>query len=244
MFQGLFVALAAALTLPGSSGQSGPSGAPGPPGHSAALTTTELTWLAAAAPALAFSRAQQLPLSVMVQTQTTAGQSPMGLAVIGDHCVLALAVRGKPEAQARLDRIAPGWRNPAIEAIAAHELGHCWRHLQHTGGTLLSGLIDSNGFSQASDGAADLLKNMWRTRPDNGVADRVGLAWTLQRQPSRYGEVHAWQAGLRADQAVDTGPHDTRVWVRLAEDKAAFKPAGSLFEQAESLWQAGLLEDS
>jgi hypothetical protein len=107
---------------------------------------------------------------------------------------------------------------------------------------LPSGLVEINGFRQVSDEDADLLKNMWRTRREEGFADLVGLAWTLQRYPSRYNEVHAWHVSLRADQAVDTGPHDTRVWIRLAKDKAAFKPARSIFEQVEPLWQAGLLE--
>ena len=232
MFQGLFFTLAAVLTLSG------------PPSHAAALTATESTWLAAAAPVLAFSRAQRLPLSVMVQPQDTPGQTPIGLAFIDGRCVLVLSMRGNPEAQALLDRIEPGLRNPVIEAIVAHELGHCWRHLQHTWGTLPSGLMEINGFSQLSDGAADLLKDMWQTRREEGFADLVGLAWTLQRNPSRYDEVHAWQDRLRADPAVDSWPHDTRVWIRLARDKAAFKPAGSIFEQVESLWQAGLLEGS
>ena len=230
MRQGLFFTLAAVLALSGT------------PSHAAVLTATESTWLAAAAPVLAFARAQQLPLSVMVQPQDTPGQTPIGLAFINERCVLVLSMRGNPEAQAMLDRLEPGLRNPVIEAIVAHELGHCWRHLQHTWGTLPSGLMEVNGFSQVSDEAADLRKDMWRTRREEGFADLVGLAWTLLRNPSRYDEVHAWQVSMRADQAVASGPHDTRVWVRLAKDKAAFKPARSIFEQVETLWQAGLLE--
>jgi len=48
---------------------------------------------------------------------------------------------------------------------------------------------------------------------------------------------------LRADQAVDTGPHDTRVWVRLAGDPTRFVQADSIFEQVEPLWTAGLLAE-
>jgi len=45
---------------------------------------------------------------------------------------------------------------------------------------------------------------------------------------------------LRATQAVDTGPHDTRLWVRLAQDRQAFGKAALVFDQAQPLWVAGL----
>jgi len=68
----------------------------------------------------------------------------------------------------------------------------------------------------------------------------VGLAWTLKHHPDRYEAVHAWHVQLRAEQAVDTGPHDTRLWVQLARDRQAFVPALSIFEQVRPLWVAGL----
>ena len=230
MFQGLLLTLAAVLTLSS------------PPGQAAALTATESAWLTAAAPVLAFARAQRLPLSIIVQPQDTPGQTPIGMAFIDGHCVLVLSMRGNPDAQALLERVEPGLLHPVIEAIVAHEVGHCWRHLQRSWGKLPSSLMEMEGFSQVSRQDAALLKDMWRTRSEEGFADLVGLAWTKQHNPSRYDEVHAWQARLRADQSVDTGPHDTRVWIRLAKDKEAFKPAGSIFEQVEPVWQAGLLE--
>ncbi|GCL63746.1 hypothetical protein [Pseudaquabacterium pictum] len=206
-----------------------------------ALSPTELTWLRAAAPVLAFARAERLPLHVLVQPQDTPGQTPIGMAFIEGRCVLVLSMRGNPEAQATLDRMPPGLLGPVVEAIAAHELGHCWRHLQQTWGTLPSGLMELSGFSQVTPEQEVLLKDMWRTRREEGFADLVGLAWTLQHHPQHYAAVHAWHVRERAEQAVDTGPHDTRVWIRLAEDPAAFGPGGSVFERVAALWQAGLI---
>ncbi len=207
----------------------------------AELNTTELIWLKAAAPVLAFARAEKLPLKVLVQPQDTPGQTPIGMAFIEGNCVLVLSMRGNPEAQATLDRMPPGLRGPVVEAITAHELGHCWRHLRQTWGTLPAGLVDLSGFSQVTAEQEVLLKDMWRTRREEGFADLVGLAWTLQQHPQHYAEVHAWYTRERADQAVDTGPHDTRVWIRLAQDTAAFGRAGSVFERVDALWQAGLV---
>lgn len=221
--------LAAALACPGAAGA-----AP-------ELSATELAWLRAAAPVLAFARAEQMPLHVLVQPQDTPGQTPMGMAFIEGRCVLVLSMRGNPEAQATLDRMPPGLQGPVVEAIAAHELGHCWRHLRQTWGTLPSGLVELSGFSQVTAEQAVLLKDMWRTRREEGFADLVGLAWTLLHHPQHYAAVHAWHVRERAEQPVDTGPHDTRVWIRLAQDTAAFGHKGSVFERVAALWQAGLV---
>ena len=102
--------------------------------------------------------------------------------------------------------------------------------------------MELSGFSQVTAEQALQLKDMWRTRREEGFADLVGLAWTLLHHPQHYAAVHAWHVRERAEQPVDTGPHDTRVWLRLAKDKTAFKAAASIFEQVDALWQAGLLE--
>ncbi len=204
------------------------------------LTPTEQRWLTAALPVLAFARSRQLPLDIIVRPQATPGDTPLGMAFVDGRCKLVLAMRGNPEAQATLDRIEPGLVGPVVEAIAAHELGHCWRHLQNTWGTLPPGLHDLSGLQRVTVEQAELLQDMWRTRREEAYADLVGLAWTLHRNPAHYEAVHAWHVGLRAQQAVFTGPHDTRKWVRLAQDKAAFGPADSVFEQVEALWEAGL----
>lgn len=206
------------------------------------LSAAEMRWLQGAAPVIAWAERHAMPLDIVVQPQDTPGQTPMGMAFLEGRCLLVLSMRANPEAQATLDRVEPGLRGPVVEAIVAHELGHCWRHLHRTWGTLPAGLKDISGFSRVTPEQADLLKEMWNTRREEGFADLVGLAWTLQRHPTRYDEVHAWTVRLRADQPVQTGPHDTRVWVRLAADKTMFKPGVSIFEQAEHVWVAGLLE--
>ncbi len=211
------------------------------PAHaSVELTPTEQVWLTAAIPVLAYAREQQLPLDIVLRPQATPGDTPMGMAFVDGRCKLVLAMRGNPEAQATLDRIQPGLVGPVVEAIAAHELGHCWRHLQQTWGTLPAGYSEFTGLQRVTAEQAELLQDMWRTRREEAYADLVGLAWTLQHHPARYDAVHAWHVGLRAQQAVYTGPHDTRKWVILALDKTAFGPAASIFEQVGALWETGV----
>ena len=213
----------------------------GPAGAAVDLTATELTWLEAVVPVLSYAREQRLPLDIIVQPQPTPGETPLGLAFVDGRCKLVLSMRSNPEAQATLDRIPPDLVGPVVEAIAAHELGHCWRHLKHSWGSLPAGMQAASLGDRLTPEQVALLTEMWRTRREEAYADLVGLAWTRQHHPARYAEVHAWYVRLRAEQAVATGPHDTRLWVRLASDPAKFSPAASIFEQAEPLWTAGLL---
>jgi hypothetical protein len=205
------------------------------------LTDTETAWLDAAVPVLRFAQQQGLPLDIIVQPQAAPGETPMGLAFVDGRCKLVLSMRGNPQAQATLDRIEPGLRGPVVEAIAAHELGHCWRHVSGVWGTLPAGMNELTVFARLAPEHASLLKDMWRTRREEGFADLVGLAWTLRHNPRRYAEVQAWHEQLRAEQAVETGPHDTRVWVHLARDRTRFASSGSIFEQVRALWVEGLL---
>ena len=207
------------------------------------LTATERRWLEAAVPVLSYARAIRLPLDIIVQPQDTPGETPVGMAYVDGRCKLVLSMRGNPEAQATLDRIPNELLGPVVEAIAAHELGHCWRHLRQSWGTLPSGLKAPPLGGRLTPAQIELLSEMWRTRREEAFADLVGLAWTLRHHRARYAQVHDWHVQLRSEQAVDTGPHDTRVWVRLAGDPTRFVQADSIFEQVEPLWTAGLLAD-
>ncbi len=212
--------------------------------HAIDLEPVERAWLEAALPVLQFAREQGMPMDIVVQPQPTPGETPLGMAYVAGRCKLVLSMRGNPEAQATLDRVEPALRGAVVEAIAAHELGHCFRHTSHGWGRLPAGLTDTSDFARLSAEHTELLRAMWRTRREEGFADLVGLAWTLARNPDRYDAVHDWNTRLRAEQQVDTGPHDTRVWVKLAADKARFSAAPSIFERVQALWRAGLLAGS
>jgi hypothetical protein len=213
-----------------------------PPAAAAAaeLSALERRWLLAALPVLQFAREQRLPLDIVVQPQAAPGETPLGMAYVDGRCKLVLSMRGNPEAQALLERIPPELLQPVVEAIAAHELGHCWRHVQQHWGTLPATVRDATADTPVAAEHAELLHDMWRTRREEGFADLVGLAWTLRHHHHRYEQVHDWHVRLRARPHVPSGPHDTRVWVRLAADKGRFKATDSLFEQVQELWQSGL----
>lgn len=207
------------------------------------LTATERAWLAAALPVLRFARDQRLPLDIIVQPQPTPGETPLGMAFVDGRCKLVLSMRGNADAQATLDDMPPDLVGPIVESIAAHELAHCWRHLQRDWGSVPAGLRASSQGGSPVDDPLRLLDDRWSERREEAYADLVGLAWTLRHHRARFAEVHAWYAQFRARQAADTGPHDTRRWVQLAADPTRFPPSASIFEQALPLWIAGLLAE-
>ncbi len=201
------------------------------------LTETETRWLQLSAPALAYAREQGLPLDIVVQPQPTPGHAPLAMAYLNGRCKLVLSMRGNPEAQASLEAIPPDLLKPVVEAMAAHELGHCWRYMRGAWHTLPAGFAPAQGEDPAR---REQLHEMQQTRHEEAFADLVGLAWTLKKHPQHYAQVHAWFVKYRQDDTLPGSHHDTLAWVKLAAEPAAFTASGSLFEQAWPLWQQGL----
>ena len=208
------------------------------PAQAADLTEIEMRWLQAGWPVVGYARAQGLPLDIVVQPQARAGEPPLAMGFVDRRCKLVLSMRGNPEAQATLDGIPPDLLDPVVEAMTAHELGHCWRYVQGAWHT------PPAGFSGTPDEAADdpsmaaQRRDMRETRWEEGFADLVGLAWTQRQYPQHYRQVHDWFERFRADQPVPGAHHDTRAWLQRARDPAVFNDAATPFEQALPVWRS------
>lgn len=203
---------------------------------SAALTADETRWLQATAPVRAYAQEQGLPLDIVVQPQDADGLAPLALAYIDGRCKLVFSMRGNPAVQEALEGLDEAFAGLAIETMAAHELGHCWRYRQGDWHVWPSGFSMPAGEGGAISGRA----GMAATRREEGFADLVALAYVQQRRPDDYRAVQRWLAVVRDDQPVEGAHHDTRVWVRLAEDPAVWTARGNLFERAAVLWRSGL----
>jgi hypothetical protein len=206
-----------------------------------ALTETETRWLNAGWPVVAYAKAQQLPVDIIVQPDAKPGVAPLAMAFIANRCKLVLSMRGNPEAESTLEGVTPELVPVVIEAMTAHEMGHCWRYVQGAWHTLPAGFVETGDVPQLDQSLSEKWKVMRETRREEGFADLVGLAWTLQRHPHLYAQVHSWMANVRDDQPVPGSHHDTRAWVRLAQEPAVFGQAANPFEQVWALWQKGLL---
>ena len=208
---------------------------------SAELTALETRWLGAALPVLNYARGLALPIDIIVQPQARPNDVPMAMGFDGGRCKLVLSLRGNPDAEAQLAGVPPEAQGELIEAMAAHEIGHCWRYAQGAWHALPAGFVEVGQETAADPDLLAASRAMRETRREEGYADLVALAWTRHSHPGAYGLVYDWLSGLRREQPVAGNGHDTRAWVALARDGARFGAASRPFEDAAPLWREGLL---
>jgi len=206
----------------------------------AELTAQETRWLEAASPVLAYSQQIKLPVDIIVQPKAKAGDVPLAMGFDGGRCKLVLSLRGNPDAESVLAGVPEAEQPLLIEAMAAHELGHCWRYAQGVWHSLPAGFVEVG--EETADDASLLVaaRQLRETRREEGYADLVALAWTQHRHPGEYARVYAWLEAVRRNPAPRSG-HDTRAWVLLARDGKRFGDAAQPFEDAAPLWREGLL---
>lgn len=202
----------------------------------AQLTDVETRWLTAGAAVLTYAKQElKLPIDITVQPQARPTDVPLALGYQDGRCKLVLSMRGNPNAEDILDGVPAAQRPLMIEAMVAHEIGHCWRYAQGAWHAVPS------GFQQDRNGAR-LEDALRETRREEGYADLVALAWTQRRHPEHYAAVADWMRQVRQP-SPDAGSHGTLAWLQLAPTGAAFPAGLPLFEQASSLWRQGLSRD-
>ncbi|TFW14913.1 hypothetical protein [Duganella callida] len=202
---------------------------------SAELTEMETRWLQAGSSVLAYAKQElKLPIDITVQPQARANDVPLALGYQDGRCKLVLSMRGNPSAEDILADVPSAQRPLMIEAMVAHEIGHCWRYTQGVWHAVPA------GFEQAPQSEqAEALRD---TRREEAYADLVALAWIQQRHPEQYTNVAAWMRHVR-EPSPAAGSHSTVAWLQLAPTGAAFASAGSVFDQANTVWRKGLMQE-
>ena len=209
------------------------------------LTDTERRWLAGATPPVAWALKQGMPIDIVVLPQAQAGAAPIAMGYDDGRCKLVFAMRGNPAAESTLAAIPAPLLQATLEAMTAHEIGHCQRHRSGAFDSLPSGLTDKPDAIESRQPTAELqamAHEMRITRREEAYADLVGLAWTHAHHADQYAAVLAWFDEARSDETPH-GFHDTRHWLALAHASDAFADAADPFEQAAAIWQRGLLDD-
>ena len=207
----------------------------------AQLTEMETRWLSAGSAVLAYAKQElKLPIDITVQPQARANDVPLALGFQDGRCKLVLSMRGNPNAEDILSSVPAAQQPLMIEAMVAHEIGHCWRYAQGIWHVLPAGFEESA--PAAPDATQEQLQALRETRREEGFADLVALAWIQRRHPAQYGDVAAWMAKVRQPSPA-TRSHSTLAWLQLAPTGAAFADGLPLFEQAGKLWRQGLLRD-
>jgi hypothetical protein len=206
------------------------------------LTETETRWLQGAMPVIAHAQQIRLPLDIVVQPQASPGLPPLALGFVDGRCKLVLSMRGNPEAEATLERIEPALRGPALELMAAHEIGHCHRYLDGAWMGVPAGFVAAAAPSKLNADQRQAWLDMKATRREEGYGDLVGLSWTQQHHPELYGQLRSWLLKERSRDLIPGSHHDTLAWVKLAGDGRAFT-GPDLFDGVNALWKAGLAAD-
>ncbi|MCX7295270.1 hypothetical protein [Janthinobacterium sp.] len=212
-----------------------------PAAAAARLTDLESRWLQAGQPVIAFARAQGLPIDIIVQPQDAPGAVPLALGYEAGRCKLVLSLRGNAQAEGVLQEVLPAHQGVMMEAMMAHEIGHCQRYAQGDWHALPRGFVEPPSMQRGKQ--AQLAQELRETRREEAYADLVALAWMHGRHPGQYQEVLAWMRGVRASGDSAGASHATQAWLALADGDGAFDGSASPFEQAQVLWRKGLSGD-
>jgi hypothetical protein len=208
----------------------------------AQLTETETRWLQAGAPVLAYAKQElKLPIDIVVQPQAGPNDVPLAMGFADGRCKLVFSMRGNPQAEEVLSGVPAEQQKVLIEAITAHEVGHCWRQAHGNWHALPAGFVEGPHEQLDNPELQALSKAMRETRREEAFSDLVALAWTQRANAAQYSQVHAWLMQVR--QPVEHGSHNTRAWLQLATNGAVFSSEHNPFEQARVLWGKGLLKD-
>jgi hypothetical protein len=205
------------------------------------LTELETRWLQAGAPVLAYAKQQlKLPLDIVVQPQAAPGAVPLAMGFDGGRCKLVFSMRGNDTAEAVLQGVPAERQAMMIEAMTAHEVGHCWRHTQGAWHSVPVGFQEPAADPSLSAETRQVTQQLRDTRREEGYADLAALAWIQQHRPADYRVVYGWLRKVRDAQPDTHVSHDTAAWLQQAADGRVL--AGNApFEQAKSLWNKAML---
>ena len=209
----------------------------------AELTDMETRWLTAGSAMLKYAKKElKLPIDIIVQPTGKPTDVPLALGFQDGRCKLVLTMRNKTNAEDVLSTVPAEQRPLMIEAMFAHEVGHCWRYVQGQWHEMPAGFEEHDHADHAAHNQAQA-QELEQTRREEGFADLAALAWIQQRHPEQYGVVAAWMRQVRQPSPASpvVGSHTTMEWLQLAPTGDAFAAELPLFEQASSLWQKGLL---
>lgn len=212
--------------------------------QAAELTPLETRWLSAGAAVLTHAKQElQLPIDITVQPQARAQDVPLALGYQNGRCKLVLSLRGNEHAEDVLAGVLAAQQPWMIEAMVAHEIGHCWRYVQGAWHLLPAGFEQRAAVPQLTpqeSRQASLQSTLRATRREEAYADLVALGWTAQHYPQRYAAVLGWLQQLRQPPANGLASHSTLAWLQLASSVTVFAGDQPWLQRVEQLWQQGL----
>lgn len=146
----------------------------------AATPATEAQWIAAATAAVAFGKAEGMPIELVVQQGAgLSGHTPVGLQSEDGRCTLVVSARDNPTADRVSAMIDPALLELFLAGAAMHELGHCYRRL--------NGYPHNEKLLPIVAWIAPV--KAWfanRIRTEEAYADMTSAAWLARYHPHQF----------------------------------------------------------
>ena len=192
---------------------------------SASNPATEAQWIAAATEAVAYGKAQGIPIELEIQEGNgLPGHTPVGIASENGRCTLIVSARNNPTADKVSAMIAPELQDVFLTGAAIHELGHCHRRL--------SGYPHNEKLLPIVAWIAPV--RTWfqgRVRTEEVYADMTTVAWVARHHPDRFAPIVS--EILRVRTRFREPKHDTLPWLQTALADGPVDTAGNLFASAD-----------
>ncbi|NHZ91586.1 hypothetical protein F2P45_21625 [Massilia sp. CCM 8733] len=190
-----------------------------------AAPATEAQWIAAATEAVAYGRAQGMPIALeIVDGNGLPGHTPVGLASENGRCTLIVSASNNPTADKLSSMIAPELLDTFLAGAAMHEVGHCHRRLNgYPHNEKLLPVVAWIG--PVRDWFAR------RVRTEEAYADMTAVAWIARYHPERYTALV--NEMLRVRTRFREPKHDTVALLERAIAEGPQDANENLFAQAD-----------
>jgi hypothetical protein len=207
------------------------------------LTVQETYWLQSALPVLTYAKEMGLPISITVQPQAAPEATPVALGMANGVCKLIFSMRGNEIVGTLLEGVPTGEQGFMIEAIIAHEIGHCWRHIRSKWNSVPDGYKEP---AEKKGIRADLLVDIKAARVqqrEEGYADLVALFWIKKNHPSAFAEVYEWLLNKREKTAAQSiyNTNNTTEFLKSVRGMMTIDTNETPFDRAQVVWEKILL---
>lgn len=191
----------------------------------AAAPASEAQWIAAATAAVAFARAEGMPIDLEVQGGAgLPGHTPIGLQSADGRCTLIVSARDNPSADRVSAMVDPAVLELFLAGAAMHEVGHCHRRLNgYPHNEKLLPIVAWIGPVKA-----------WfarRIRTEEAYADMTEAAWLARYHPRHYDAVMNEVRKVRT--RFREPKHDTLAWIEQAIAQGPQDDGQNLFVLAD-----------
>lgn len=203
------------------------------------LTAQETYWLQSALPVLTYAKEMGLPISITVQPQAAPEATPVALGMANGVCKLIFSMRGNELVETLLEGVPTDEQGFMIEAILAHEIGHCWRHVHSKWESVPEGYkepAEKKGISK------DLLVKIKAARiqqREEGYADLVALFWIKKNHPSAFAHVYEWLLNKREKTAAQSiyNTNNTTEFLKAVQSMMTIEANETPFYRAQVVWE-------